>query len=122
LLISDLNFDLNAGTALVRRRLYFRGSEKRWNLVHQVGGSASVRDVQPDQIQPLENDPQIQQIAALVQGLGIDNGQMQTALKMGTVVQAAQNNSKLSFEAAIQDVLTGRFESRGGVLRIEDGP
>lgn len=122
LLISDSQLDLNAGTALVRRRLYFRGSEKRWNLVHQVEGSASVRDVQPDQMQPLENDPQIQQIATLVKGLGIDNGQMQTALKMGTVVQAAQNNAKSSFEAAIQDVLAGRFESRGVVLRIEDGP
>ena len=122
LLISDSNFDLNAGTATVRRRLYFRGSGKRWNLVHQVEGSASVRDVQPEQIQPLENDPQIQQIAALVKGLGIGNGQMQSALRMGTVVQAAQNNAKSSFESAIQDVLTGRFESRGGVLRIEDGP
>ena len=122
LLISDSQFDLNAGTAIVRRRLYFRGSEKRWNLVHQVEGSASVRDVQPGQMQPLENDPQIQQIATLVKGLGIDNGQMQTALKMGTVVQAAQNSAKSSFEAAIQDVLAGRFESLGGMLKIEDGP
>jgi hypothetical protein len=121
LLISDAQFNLNAGTATVRRRLYFRGSEKRWNLVHQVEGSASIRDVQPDQMQPLENDPQIQQIVTLVKGLGIDNGQMHTALRMGTVVQTALNNARSSFETAIQDVLVGRFESQGGVLRIADG-
>jgi len=122
LLVSDVQFDLNAGTAVVRRRLFFRGSEKRWSLMHQVEGNASVRDVQPDQIQPLENDPQIQQIATLVKAMGIDNGQMQTALRMGSVVQAAQTQAKSLFEALIQDVLAGRWQSGGVLLKIEDTP
>jgi hypothetical protein len=116
LIISNLQMQPSAGQATVSQSLYFRDADQQWKLLFEVIGKGSAANVDPAQIQPLENDPQIQQIVTVMQGLGIN------AFRMGAVVQAAQNSAATALASRIQDLLTARWDAGDALVRIQDAP
>lgn len=122
LIISNLQMQPSAGQATVSQSLYFRDADQQWKLLFEVIGKGSAANVDPAQIQPLENDPQIQQIVTVMQGLGINENQLQVAFRMGAVVQAAQNSAATALASRIQDLLTARWDAGDALVRIQDAP
>ena len=122
LIISSLQMQPSIGQATVSQSLYFRGANQQWKLLFEVIGRGSIEDVDPAQLQPLKNDPQVQQIETVMQGLGINIDQLQPALRMGAVVQTAQNTASTTLASRIQDLLTAQWDTGGTLVRIQDGP
>ena len=60
----------------------------------------------------IQNDPQVKEIAGLVEGLGLGSGQFSNALQMGAVVQNALGEANQNFEETIQDIITVRNLTR----------
>ena len=106
--LSDFDFDLTTSSATVTRRLFRKGDNGQWRLLHSNRETSTAADVQPGQIESIENDPQVKEIAKLVEGLGLGNGQFSNALQMGAVVQTALGNANQKFEETIQDIITVR--------------
>ncbi len=122
LIISSLQMQPSIGQATVSQSLYFRDANQQWKLLFEVIGRGSMEDVDPAQLQPLKNDPQVQQIETVMQGLGINIDQLQPALRMGAVVQTAQNTASTTLASRIQDLLTAQWDAGGTLVRIQDGP
>ena len=108
IVLSGFDFDLTGGSAAVHRRLFHKSDDGRWKLVLSSNGAALVSELKPGQADALAKDPQVQQIAAAVEALGIGNEQLSTALQMGTVVQNALNQAEQSFQTAVLDTIAGK--------------
>ena len=61
-----------------------------------------------EQVQKIEDDPQIKQISGLLSQLGPGGDSLKTALQMGAVVQSASAKADTAFQSAIQDLITTR--------------
>jgi hypothetical protein len=106
--LSEFTTDLNAGHAAVRRSLWYQTADRNWHLTAAATGTATAGENTAADIAALQNDPQVQQIAALVAIPGLQQ-QLQTALGMGAVVQRALQNATTQFEDLLQQALTARL-------------
>ena len=106
--LSGFDFDIAAGSATVTRRLFRRGDNDQWRLLLSSRETSTTADVKPGQVEAIENDPQVKEIAGLIEGLGLGGGQFSNALQMGAVVQNALGETNQKFESTIQDLITGR--------------
>ena len=106
--VSGFDFDIAAGSATVTRRLFHKDKNGQWKLLFASRETSTAADVKPGQVEAIENDPQVKEIAGLVEGLGLGGGQFSNALQMGAVVQNALGNTNQKFESTIQDIITGR--------------
>jgi hypothetical protein len=106
--LSGFDFDIAAGSATVTRRLFRRGDNDQWRLLLSRRETSTTADVKPGQVEAIENDPQVKEIAGLIEGLGLGGGQFSNALQMGAVVQNALGETNQKFESTIQDLITGR--------------
>jgi hypothetical protein len=106
--LSGFDFDIAAGSATVTRRLFHKDKNGQWKLLLTSRETSTAADVKPGQVEAIENDPQVKEIAGLVEGLGLGGGQFSNALQMGAVVQNALGETNQKFEATIQDLITGR--------------
>lgn len=125
IVLSGFDFDLTGGSAAVHRRLFHKSDDGRWKLVLSSDGSALVSELQPGQADALAKDPQVQQIAAAVEALGIGNDQLSTALQMGTVVQNALNQAEQAFQSAVLGVIACKDAVRSlpvPTIRLADEP
>ena len=66
----------------------------------------------PEQVQNIEDDPQVKQISGLLSQLSPDPNSLKTALQMGAVVQSALAQAEVAFQATLQDILTARTANR----------
>lgn len=106
--VSSFEFDLPRGAASVTRQLFRNSKPGGWTLVGSVSGSSTTNDVTQEQVQKIEDDPQIKQISGLLSQLSGDGNSLQTALQMGAVVQSASAKAETAFQSAIQDLITAR--------------
>jgi hypothetical protein len=106
--LSGFEFDINSGSATVTRRLFRKGDNGQWRLLLSSRETSTAADVKPGQVEAIENDPQVKEIAGLVEGLGLGGGQFSNALQMGAVVQNALGEANQKFEETIQDIITVR--------------
>ena len=106
--LSGFDFDIAAGSATVTRRLFHKDKNGQWKLLLASRETSTATDVKPGQVEAIENDPQVKEIAGLVEGLGLGGGQFSNALQMGAVVQNALGETNQKFESTIQDIITGR--------------
>ena len=109
--ISAFEFDLPRGAASVTRQLFRNSKPGDWTLVSTVTGSSTTNDVTQEQVQKIEDDPQIKQISGLLSQLSPDPNSLKTALQMGAVVQSASSKADTAFQSAIQDLITARASS-----------
>ncbi len=105
IVLSSFDFDLAGASAAVHRRLFHKSDDGQWKLVLSSTGSALASELKPGQADALAKDPQVQQIAAAVEALGIGNDQLSTALQMGTVVQNALNQAEQAFQSAVLGII-----------------
>ncbi len=110
--LSGFDFDLATGSATVTRRLFRKGENGQWRLLLSSRETSTTADVKPGQVEAIENDPQVKEIAGLVEGLGLGGGQFPNALQMGAVVQNALGEANQNFEETIQDIITVRNLTR----------
>ena len=110
--LSGFDFDLATGSATVTRRLFRKGENGQWRLLLSSRETSTTADVKPGQVEAIENDPQVKEIAGLVEGLGLGGGQFSNALQMGAVVQNALGEANQNFEETIQDIITVRNLTR----------
>ena len=108
IVLSGFEFDINSGSATVIRRLFRKGDNGQWGLLLASRETSTATDVKPGQVEAIENDPQVKEIAGLVEGLGLGGGQFSSALQMGAVVQNALGEANQKFEETIQDIITVR--------------
>ena len=106
--VSSFEFDLGHGAASVTRQLFRNAKPGGWKLVSSVTGSSTTHDVTQEQVQKIEDDPQIKQISGLLSQLSPDGNSLKTALQMGAVVQSASSKADTAFQSAIQDLITAR--------------
>lgn len=106
--LSGFEFDINSGSATVTRRLFRKSENGQWRLLLSSRETSTAADVKPGQVEAIENDPQVKEIAGLVEGLGLGGGQFSNALQMGAVVQNALGEANQKFEETIQDIITVR--------------
>ncbi len=106
--VSSFEFDLASGAASVTRQLFQNSNPGGWKLVHSVIGSSTTNDVTEEQVQKIEDDPQIKQISGLLSQLSRDGNSLKTAMQMGAVVQSASSKADTAFQSAIQDLITAR--------------
>lgn len=106
--VSSFEFDLARGAASVTRQLFRNSNPGDWKLVNSVIGSSTTNDVTEEQVQKIEDDPQIRQISGLLSQLSGDGNSLKTALQMGAVVQSASSKADTAFQSAIQDLITAR--------------
>ena len=111
-ILSGFDFDITSGSATVTRRLFRKGENGQWRLLLSSHETSTAADVKPGQVEAIENDPQIKEIAGLVEGLGLGGGQFSNALQMGAVVQNALGEANQKFEETIQDIITVRNLTR----------
>ncbi|MEJ7590160.1 MAG: hypothetical protein WKF77_01290 [Planctomycetaceae bacterium] len=107
--VSSFEFDIANGAASVTRQLFRNSKPGGWNLVSATTGSSTTIDVTQEQIQKIEDDPQVKQIIGLLSQLSSDPSAMKTALQMGAVVQSALSKADASFQSTLQDILTARM-------------
>ena len=110
--LSGFDFDIATGSATVTRRLFHKGNNGQWTLLLSSRETSTTADVKPGQVEAIENDPQVKEIAGLVEGLGLGGGQFSNALQMGAVVQNALGEANQNFEETIQDIVTVRNLTR----------
>ncbi len=110
--LSGFDFDIATGSATVTRRLFHKGNNGQWTLLLSSRETSTTADVKPGQVEAIENDPQVKEIAGLVEGLGLGGGQFSNALQMGAVVQNALGEANQNFEETIQDIITVRNLTR----------
>lgn len=110
--LSGFDFDIASGSATVTRRLFHKGNNGQWTLLLASRETSTTADVKPGQVEAIENDPQVKEIAGLVEGLGLGGGQFSNALQMGAVVQNALGEANQNFEETIQDIITVRNLTR----------
>ncbi|MFO1001505.1 MAG: hypothetical protein U0936_14285 [Planctomycetaceae bacterium] len=115
--LSGFEFDVTSGSATVTRRLFRKGNNGQWRLLLSSGETSTAADVKPGQVEAIENDPQVKEIAGLVEGLGLGGGQFSNALQMGAVVQNALGEANQKFEESIQDIITV-----GNLARAQESP
>lgn len=106
--VSSFEFDLAHGAASVTRQLFRTSKPGGWKLVSSVTGASTTRDVTQEQVQKIEDDPQIKQISGLLSQLSPDGNSLKTALQMGAVVQSASSKADTAFQSAMQDLITAR--------------
>jgi hypothetical protein len=115
--LSGFDFDIAAGSATVTRRLFHKDKNGQWKLLLASRETSTAADVKPGQVEAIENDPQVKEIAGLVEGLGLGGGQFSNALQMGAVVQNALGDTNQKFESTIQDIITVRT-----LIRAQEPP
>lgn len=115
--LSGFDFDIATGSATVTRRLFRRGDNDQWRLLLSSRETSTTADVKPGQVEAIENDPQVKEIAGLVEGLGLGGGQFSNALQMGAVVQNALGEANQNFDETIQDIITVRT-----LIRAQEPP
>ena len=106
--LSNFDFDITSSSATVTRRLFRKGDNGQWRLLLSNRETSTAANVKPGQVEAIENDPQVKEIASLVEGLGLGGGQFSSALQMGAVVQNALGEANQKFEEKIQDIITAR--------------
>lgn len=121
LVISSSQTDLISGFAIVSRSVFLQ-RDGQWRLQFALQEQAGLSDVPDDCAQQLADSPQIQQVTQIVAALGIGDNQLQTALKMGAVVQQALSRLQTRFDEQLQTLLTARWTSPGSIplLQISD--
>ncbi len=107
--VSSFEFDIANGAASVTRQLFRNSKPGGWNLVSATTGSSTTIDVTQEQIQKIEDDPQVKQIIGPLSQLSSDPSAMKTALQMGAVVQSALSKADAAFQSTLQDILTARM-------------
>lgn len=115
--LSGFDFDIATGSATVTRRLFRKGDNDQWRLLLSSRETSTTADVKPGQVEAIENDPQVKEIAGLVEGLGLGGGQFSNALQMGAVVQNALGEANQNFDETIQDIITVR-----NLIRAQEPP
>ena len=110
--LSSFDFDIATGSATVTRRLFHKGNNGQWQLLLASRETSTAADVKPGQVEAIQNDPQVKEIAGLVEGLGLGSGQFSNALQMGAVVQNALGDANQNFDETIQDIITVRNLTR----------
>jgi hypothetical protein len=115
--LSGFDFDIATGSATVTRRLFRKGDNDQWRLLLSSRETSTTADVKPGQVEAIENDPQVKEIAGLVEGLGLGGGQFSNALQMGAVVQNALGEANQNFDETIQDIITVRT-----LIRAQEPP
>lgn len=116
--VSSFEFDLARGAASVTRQLFRNSNPGGWKLVSTVTGASTTNDVTEEQVQKIEDDPQIKQISGLLSQLSGDGNSLKTALQMGAVVQSASSKADTAFQSAIQDLITARAISNETPLTV----
>lgn len=111
-IVSSFEFDLANGAASVTRQLFRNSKPGEWHLVSATTGSSTTNDVTPEQVQNIEDDPQVKQISGLLSQLSPDPNSLKTALQMGAVVQSALAQAEVAFQATLQEILTARTANR----------
>ncbi|MDA1230951.1 MAG: hypothetical protein O2856_09270 [Planctomycetota bacterium] len=106
--VSTFDFDLARGAASVSRQLFRNSKVGGWKHLSATTGSSTTNDVTPEQVQKIEEDPQVKQISGLLSQLSADPNSLKTALQMGAVVQSALSKAEAAFQATIQDLITAR--------------
>ena len=114
--LSSFEFDLNAGSATVSKRLFRQKDDGSWSMVLVSSQKSSVTDLKPGQANAIANDPQIREISGLVGGLGIGSDKLDTALKMGAVVQNAMNSADNEFGLAVSRVMSAKGLSKTSTI------
>jgi hypothetical protein len=97
--------------------LFRKGDNDQWRLLLSSRETSTTADVKPGQVETIENDPQVKEIAGLVEGLGLGGGQFSNALQMGAVVQNALGEANQNFDETIQDIITVRT-----LIRAQEPP
>lgn len=108
--VSSFAFDIENGAASVTRQLFRNSMHGGWNLVITTTDSSTTSDVTPEQVQKIEDDPQVKQISGFLSPLNPDPSALKTALQMGAVVQSALSKTDAAFQTTLQDILTGRTD------------
>ena len=108
--VSSFAFDVANQSASVTRQLFRNSEPGGWNLVSATTGSSTTDDVTPEQVQKIEDDPQVKQISGLLSRLSPDPSSLKTALQMGAVVQSALSKADAAFQTTLQDILTGHMD------------
>ncbi len=108
IVLSDFEFNIAMGSATVTRRLFHKGKDGQWKLLLASRETSTAADVKPGQVEAVENDPQVKEIAGLVEGSGLGGGQFAKALQMGAVVQNALSEANQKFESTLQEIITAR--------------
>lgn len=106
--VTEYQILLDQGTATVHRSLFRKTNADKWVRVLTSSSTSTTADVKPGQQDAIKADPQVQQITSLVQGLGIGDDKLNTALSMGSVVQNALTAVDAQFSDRIQAILTAR--------------
>jgi len=104
--LSGFEFDVEVGNAAVSRQLFRKLDDGKWTLLVSVRQTSSTADVQDGQVDALQQDPQLQQLSALAEGLGLGGEQFSTALKLGAVVQNALAAATQDFDRQVQSFIT----------------
>ncbi len=125
IVLSEFDFDLTGGTATVHRRLFHKNQEGQWKLVLAASEDSSTAALKPGQADALANNPQVQEIAAAVDALGISKEQLSTAVQLGAVVQDALGQAEQSFQNSILDIIGARTAVRSQpipTIRLAENP
>lgn len=107
--VSAFEFDIANGAASVTRQLFRNSKPGGWIPVVTSTGSSTTNDVTQEQVQKIEDDPQVKQISGLLSQLSPDPNALKTALQMGAVVQSALSKADAAFQNTLEEILTARM-------------
>ncbi|MBC7965856.1 MAG: hypothetical protein H7Z17_08015 [Fuerstia sp.] len=111
--VSSFEFDVANGAASVTRQLFRNSKPGGWIPVATTTGSSTTNDVTQEQVQKIEDDPQVKQISGLLSQLSPDPNSLKTALQMGAVVQSALSKADAAFQTTLEEILTARMAVNG---------
>ena len=88
--MTRLNQNLLRSVVSVDVVFLVKDHEGQWRVAHQATGQADANNQSADDMEQLREDPQVQQIIELMEGLGLaNNGQLERALSHGLATQVA---------------------------------
>ena len=117
IVLASFQPNLEVASATVTRRLFRKQNDGQWKLVWSTSSTSTSADLKPSQIELLENDPQVQEISRLAEGLGLGGQQLSIALQFGGIVQNAMRVADRDFEERIQAIIT-----TNGLTQAQDTP
>lgn len=101
--VRTMKLNPGSGTASVGIAVYWQPADGgEWKKIRQVSASANQSDVTAESRQRILQDDRVQEVTALFSQLGVNSGQLNSALTMGSVVESASGKAQQLLSQSLQ--------------------
>lgn len=101
--VRTMKLNPGSGTATVGIAVYWQSDDSGvWKKVRQVSASANQSDVTAESKQRILQDERVKEVTAMFSQLGVNSGQLNSALTMGSVVESASGRAEQLLSQSLQ--------------------